>query len=30
MAPEVRARAVDAAYERLVRETLGVPVIRYQ
>ena len=30
MAPEARARAADAAYVRLVRETLGVPVIVYE
>jgi hypothetical protein len=28
--PEVRARAAAAAFERLVRETLGVPVIAYE
>ena len=30
MAPDARARAGDAAYARLVRETLGLPVIRYE
>lgn len=30
MAPEARAHAADAAYARLVRETLGVPVINYE
>lgn len=30
MAPEARARAAAAAYARLVRETLGVPVISYE
>ena len=30
MAPEVRAQAVDAAFERLVRDTLGLPQVRYQ
>jgi hypothetical protein len=29
MAPEVRARAIEAAYQRLVRESLGLPAIRY-
>jgi hypothetical protein len=29
LAPEARARAAAAAFERLVRETLGVPVIAY-
>jgi hypothetical protein len=29
MAPEVRERAVGAAHHRLVREALGVPVLRY-
>jgi hypothetical protein len=28
LAPDVRATAVDAAFERLVRETLGLPVVR--
>ncbi len=30
MAPEVRDRAIGAAHHRLVREALGVPVIRYE
>ncbi len=30
MAPEVRAQAVEAAFERLVRDTLGLPQVRYQ
>jgi hypothetical protein len=30
MAPEVRAQAVEAAFERLVRDSLGLPQIRYQ
>lgn len=30
MAPEARARAAEAAYARLVRETLGIPVISYE
>ena len=30
MAPEVRAQAVEAALERLVRDTLGLPQVRYQ
>ena len=30
MAPEVRDRAVVAAHHRLVREALGVPVLRYE
>jgi hypothetical protein len=30
LAPEARARAAAAAFERLVRETLGVPVIAYE
>jgi hypothetical protein len=30
LGPEVRAQAVDAAFERLVRESLGLPQIRYQ
>jgi len=29
MAPDVRARALDAAYERLIRESLDLPTIRY-
>jgi hypothetical protein len=29
MAPETRERAVGAAFERLLRETLGLPVIQY-
>ena len=28
--PEARARAVAAAFDRLVRETLGIPVIAYE
>ena len=30
MAPDARARAAEAAYARLVRETLGIPVITYE
>ncbi len=30
LTPEARARAAAAAFERLVRETLGVPVIAYE
>jgi hypothetical protein len=30
MAPDVRARAVKAAYDRLVRDMLGLPVLRYE
>jgi hypothetical protein len=30
MAADVRARAVTAAYERLVRDMLGLPVLRYE
>jgi hypothetical protein len=30
MAPDARARAVQAAFERLVRESLGLPSIRYE
>lgn len=30
MAPEARARAVDAAFARLVRESLGLPVLVYE
>lgn len=30
MAADVRARAVQAAYERLVRDILGLPVLRYE
>jgi hypothetical protein len=30
MAPDVRARAVKAAYDRLVREMLGLPNLRYE
>jgi hypothetical protein len=29
MPVDARARAVDAAYQRLVRESLGLPIIRY-
>lgn len=29
MAPAVRARSVEAAFERLVRESLGLPVLTY-
>jgi hypothetical protein len=29
MAPEAKARAAEAAYARLVRETLGLPVVSY-
>jgi hypothetical protein len=29
MTPDVRATAIQAAYERLIRETLGLPVVRY-
>ncbi len=30
LTPEVRAQAVEAAFERLVRDSLGLPQIRYQ
>ena len=30
LAPDVRAQAVEAAFERLVRDSLGLPQIRYQ
>jgi hypothetical protein len=30
MAPEVRDRAIDAAHQRLVREALGLPLLRYE
>ena len=30
LSPEMRAQAVDAAFERLVRDSLGLPQIRYQ
>jgi hypothetical protein len=30
LAPEVKAQAVEAAFERLVRESMGLPQIRYQ
>jgi len=30
LAPEVRAQAVEAVFERLVRDSLGLPQIRYQ
>jgi hypothetical protein len=30
MAPEARARALDAAYRRLVREAAGLPVVTYE
>lgn len=30
MAPEVRAAVLEAAYERLVREALGLPTLRYE
>jgi predicted dinucleotide-utilizing enzyme len=30
LAPEARARALAAAFERLVREALGIPVIAYE
>ncbi len=30
MAPDARARAVEAAYERLVRDSLGLPTIAYE
>ena len=30
LAPDARARAAAAAFERLVRETLGIPVIAYE
>lgn len=29
MAPEARSRAVDAAFDRLVREAFGIPVLTY-
>lgn len=30
MAPDARSRAVDVAFERLVREALGIPVLTYE
>jgi hypothetical protein len=30
LAPDARAQAVDAAFARLVRESLGLPTLRYQ
>ncbi len=30
LSPEMRAQAVEAAFERLVRDSLGLPQIRYQ
>lgn len=30
MAPDVRRRAIEAAFERLVREALGIPVLTYE
>jgi hypothetical protein len=30
MAPDVRARAIDAAYRRLVRESLSLPTLEYE
>jgi hypothetical protein len=30
MDPEIRARAVDAAFARLVRESLNLPVLSYE
>ena len=30
LAPEARARAAEAVFERLVREALGLPTLRYQ
>jgi hypothetical protein len=30
LSPEMRAQAIEAAFERLVRETLGLPTLRYQ
>ena len=30
MAPDARARGIDAAFERLVRESLGLPTIVYR
>jgi hypothetical protein len=30
LSPEMRAEAIEAAFDRLVRETLGLPTIRYQ
>jgi hypothetical protein len=30
LAPDARAQAVEAAFERLVRDSLGLPQIRYQ
>ena len=30
LSPEMRIQAVEAAFERHVRETLGLPMIRYQ
>jgi hypothetical protein len=29
MAPEVRAQALEAASERLIRDALGLPTVRY-
>ena len=29
MTPEARARSLDAAYQRLVRETLALPTLSY-
>ncbi len=30
LAPEAKARAAEAVFERLVREALGLPTLRYQ
>jgi hypothetical protein len=30
LSPEMRSQAVEAAFERLVRESLGLPTLRYQ
>jgi hypothetical protein len=30
LTPEMRRQAIEAAFDRLVRETLGLPTLRYQ
>jgi hypothetical protein len=30
LTPEMRAQAIEAAFERQVRDTLGLPIVRYQ
>ena len=30
LTPEMRAQAIEAAFERHVRDTLGLPIVRYQ